>query len=497
MAYTRLALVLGNTLFPDHSLLQPDEHTLFFMAEDAGLCTHYKYHKQKLVLFLSAMRQHADELRQGYSLKYWELNSSNQNLTYEEKLNKTIEEYQSIDTVVTYDIEDHFFEKRIKDWCKKNNLKLEIVDSPGFLTTKKQFEEYLSEVKKPFMHTFYQRQRKRLDMLMTADGEPINGKWSFDEENRKPLPKSIAIPEITQSKVSRDDEEVIHLVNDLFPEHPGSTEHFNWSTNRRSALYRVNKFIEERLTDFGPYEDAISKDEAFLFHSVLSPYINLGLITPKEVLDKVLGHYEKHKTHYPSVEGFGRQVAGWREFMRGIYHNFDLSKNHFGHNRKMKDCWYEGTTGIPPLDDSILKAQKFGYTHHIERLMVLGNIMLMTGLHPEEVYKWFMEMYVDSSDWVMEPNVYGMSQFAEGGIFATKPYISGSNYIRKMSNYPKGPWCDVVDGLYWRFVSVNRETFAANPRMKMILGTLDKMKQEKKQYLFDRAEKWIGEVSEE
>lgn len=497
MAYTRLALVLGNTLFPDHSLLQPDEHTLFFMAEDAGLCTHYKYHKQKLVLFISAMRQHADELRQEYSLKYWDINSSNQNLSYEEKLNKTIEEYQSIDTVVTYDIEDHFFEKKIKDWCKANELKLVTVDSSGFLTTKQQFEDYLKEVKKPFMHTFYQRQRKRLDMLMTADGEPLNGKWSFDEENRKPLPKSIAIPEIIQSKISREDEEVIHLVNDLFPEHPGSTEHFNWSTSRRSALYRVNKFIEERLTDFGPYEDAISKDEAFLFHSVLSPYINLGLITPKEVLDKVLGHYEKHKTHYPSVEGFIRQVAGWREFMRGIYHNFDLSKNHFGHNRKMKDCWYEGTTGIPPLDDSILKAQKFGYTHHIERLMVLGNIMLMTGLHPQEVYKWFMEMYVDSSDWVMEPNVYGMSQFAEGGIFATKPYISGSNYIRKMSNYPKGPWCDVVDGLYWRFVSVNRETFAANPRMKMILGTLDKMKQEKKQYLFDRAEKWISEVSEE
>lgn len=497
MAYTRLALVLGNTLFPDHSLLQPDEHTLIFMAEDAGLCTHYKYHKQKLVLFLSAMRQHADDIRKEYPLKYWELNSSNQNLSYEDKLNKTIEEYQSINTLVTYDIEDHFFEKRIKDWCKANELKLVTVDSPGFLTTKQQFEDYLKEVKKPFMHTFYQRQRKRLDMLMTADGEPLNGKWSFDEENRKPLPKSIAIPEITQSKISKEDEEVIHLVNDLFPEHPGSTEHFNWSTNRRSALYRVNKFIEERLTDFGPYEDAISKDEAFLFHSVLSPYINLGLITPKEVLDKVLGHYEKHKTHYPSVEGFIRQVAGWREFMRGIYHNFDLSKNHFGHNRKMTDCWYEGTTGIPPLDDSILKAQKFGYTHHIERLMVLGNIMLMTGLHPQEVYKWFMEMYVDSSDWVMEPNVYGMSQFAEGGIFATKPYISGSNYIRKMSNYPKGPWCDVVDGLYWRFVSVNRETFAANPRMKMILGTLDKMKQEKKQYLFDRAQKWIGEVSEE
>ena len=496
MAYTSLALVLGNCLFPEHTHLNPDKHTVFFMAEDAGLCSHFKYHKQKLVLFLSAMRQHADEIDKDFPLKYWKLNASNKDLTYEEKLEATLEEYQSIDTVVTYDIEDHFFEKRIKDWCNKNNLKLEIVDSPGFLTTKKQFEEYLSEVKKPFMHTFYQRQRKRLNLLMTTNNEPLNGKWSFDEENRKPLPKDISIPDITQSGLSKHDEEVIELVNNLFPDHPGSTEQFNWSTSRRSALHRLNKFLDERFTDFGPYEDAISKNEAFLFHSVLSPYINTGLITPDEVLEKVIAHFEKQNTHYPSVEGFVRQVAGWREFMRGIYHNFDLSKNHFGHNRKMKDCWYKGATGIPPLDDSILKAQKFGYTHHIERLMILGNIMLVTGLHPDEVYKWFMEMYVDSSDWVMAPNVYGMSQFAEGGIFATKPYISGSNYIRKMSNYPKGPWCDVVDGLYWRFVSVNRDTFAANPRMKMILGTLDKMKEEKRNYLFEKAENWINKVSD-
>ena len=257
----------------------------------------------------------------------------------------------------------------------------------------------------------------------------------------------------------------------------------------------MSHFLKTSFNDFGPYEDAIDKEQTFLFHSVLSPYINLGLITPDEILDKAVEHFNENDTHYASVEGFVRQLAGWREFMRGIYHNFDLEKNHFGQNRKMKDCWYTGETGIPPLDDSIKKALKHGYTHHIERLMILGNLMLMTGLDPKEVYKWFMEMYVDSSDWVMTPNVYGMSQFAEGGIFATKPYISGSNYILKMSNYKKGLWCDTVDGLYWNFISKNRNTFENNSRMGMMLSTLDRMGNDKKQHLFDKANEWIEKVS--
>ena len=495
MAYRKIALVLGHCLFPDHERLQPDECTLFFMAEDAGLCTHYRYHKHKLVLFLSAMRSHADELMEKYPLEYFRLNSQNMEVSYEEKLARTLEKYSEVEKLVTYDIEDAFMDKRIRKFCHIHKLELEIVDSPAFITSRKRFKKYLDEHKTPFMQTFYKAQRKEMGILLNSAGEPLNGKWSLDEENRKKLPKGISIPDQPSYSFTDHDKEVIELVDQLFKDHPGETHHFHWSTTRRSVLYRVNSFLKERFKDFGPYEDAIDAEETFLFHSVLSPYLNMGLITPAELMDRVMEFYRDEETHYPSVEGFVRQVIGWREFMRGIYHNFDLDKNYFHHERKMKDCWYEGTTGIPPLDDSIRKAQKHGYTHHIERLMILGNIMLTTGLHPREVYKWFMEMYVDSAEWIMAPNVFGMSQFADGGIFATKPYISGSNYILKMSNYTKGEWCDIVDGLYWRFIDHKQKTFEKNQRMSMMIRTLEKMDPERKKKIFRAAEDWIERVS--
>lgn len=496
MAYRKLALIPGNCLFPNHEALAPDDSTLFFMAEDHGLCTHFRYHKHKLVLFLSAMRSHADEIRKNHSLHYQKLNEENSEMSYADRLRTCLRDNQEISEVVTYDLEDHFFRRQIQDFCHKHKLKLKIVPSPGFLTTQGEFKDW-SDQNKPLMQSFYQWQRKRLAILISEDEKPLNGKWSFDAENRKSLPDDVRIPEQPQSTLTEHDRAVISLVNDLFPDHPGTTDNFNWSTNRRSALYRLDYFLKENLQDFGPYEDAIHHSESYLFHSVLSPYLNTGLITPTEVLDRTLEYSRAHNTHFPSVEGFVRQIIGWREFIRGIYNNYELEKNEFGHSRKMKDCWYDGTTGLRPLDDSIKKVNSHAYTHHIERLMILGNIMLMTELDPKQVYRWFMEMYIDSSDWVMAPNVFDMSQFATGGIFATKPYIAGSNYIRKMSNYPKGPWCDIMDGLYWRFIDRNRETFANNYRMRMMLGTLDKMKKERKEYLFSRAEEWIKKVSDD
>ena len=493
--YTRLLLVLGDQLYPQHEDLTPHQNSVFFMAEDYGLCTHFRYHKHKLVLFLSAMRSHADDIKEKYPLEYYELNTQNKRWSYEEKLSKTLEKYTGITTLVRYEIEDVFFEKRIHDFCEKNNLKQEIIPSQGFITSRENFKKYLDNTKKPFMHSFYQQQRKELGILMTDDGKPLNGEWSFDKENRKKLPKDVTIPDQPQSEINEHDQQVIELVNQLFEEHPGNTNTFHFSTTRRSALHRLNTFLKERFEDFGPYEDAIHTDEVFAFHSVLSPYINMGLITPNEVIDAAVSYFHEHDTHFPSVEGFVRQIIGWREFMRGIYHNFDVQKNFFNHTRTMKKCWYTGETGITPLDDAIIKADTYAYTHHIERLMVLGNIMLMAEIHPDNVYAWFMEMYADSADWVMAPNVYAMSQFAEEGIFATKPYISGSNYIKKMSNYSNGDWCDIVDGLYWRFIQKNRETFKNNHRMGMMIATLERMNVEKKERIFSAAEEWIQRVT--
>lgn len=493
----RLALILGNCLFPDHSRLKPDASTLFFMAEDHGLCTHFKYHKHKLILFLSAMRSHAEKLNEKYSITYHSLSQGSIDLTYEDKLQRTLEANPSITEIVTYDIEDHFFETRIRSFCEEAEITLTLVDSPAFITTKAGFSEYVHGVKKPFMHTFYQQQRKRLNILIDDAGGPMHGKWSFDEENRKKLPKNIKIPSMPNMNPTMHTEDVKKLVTQLFNDHPGSIHNFRWATSREQVLFVLEDFISEKLENFGPYEDAISSTELFIFHSVLSPYINMGLITPKEVVDKALNYAQHHEVHYPSLEGFVRQIIGWREFIRGIYHEYDqeLNQNYFGQKRKMKRCWYDGSTGLLPLDDAIIKVNRIAYTHHIERLMVLGNMMLLCELDPNEVYQWFMEMFIDSSDWVMAPNVFGMSQFADGGIFSTKPYICGANYILKMSDYEKGSWEDTVNGLYWRFIQNNMETFAKNPRMSMAASTLRKMNPERKEKIFGAAEAFIKKVT--
>ncbi len=236
------------------------------------------------------------------------------------------------------------------------------------------------------------------------------------------------------------------------------------------------------------------QDTSLLYHSALSPLMNIGLITPKEVLDAALMFAENNNTPINAVEGFVRQILGWREFIRAAYEvdgTVMRTKNFFNHKRKLSKKLWDASTDILPVDDAITKALRYGYNHHIERLMVLGNYMLLTQTDPDEVYTWFMAMYVDAYDWVMVPNVYGMSQFADGGIFATKPYIAGSNYIRKMSNYPKGDWEKVLTALYWNFVETNKETFIKNHRMSMMPRLFDNMDKEKQDFYLRTAKNHI------
>jgi len=501
MKITRLALILGDQLFPNHHGLQPDEQTLFFLAEDKGLCTHFEYHKHKLVLFLSAMRSHAAEVLASYECQYWELNAENEALSYEEKLAGTLKGYTSIQEIITYQIEDHFFKNRITAFCEKYKLKLTEVENPSFMTSTDTFKEYLNGVKKPFMHTFYQQQRKRLNMLVDESQKPLNGQWSFDADNRKKLPKKITVPIAPALQDTAHTKAVKAVVNTFFANHPGDTNNFWLCTTRAQVLQRLDYFLKELFEQFGPYEDAFEQQQVFIFHSVLSPYINMGLVTAKEVVDKAIAFAQEHNTHYPSLEGFVRQIIGWREFIRGMYHAYEVPMrgNYFNHTRKLTKAWYDGTTGITPLDDSIKKAKMYGYTHHIERLMVLGNMMLLCEIHPDEVNRWFMEMYVDSADWVMVPNVYGMSQFADGGIFATKPYICGANYWFKMSGSysKKAEWVDIVNGLYWNFIEQKRDFFLSNPRMGMMVRLLDKMDAEKKERIFKAANAFVAEMTSE
>ena len=491
----KLFLILGNQLFPVSNFEEFRNDHIFYMAEDYELCSYEKHHKLKILLFLSSMRSHADQLKKKkFKLEYKKIDSNDFKKDYLEKIKKFIKT-KRIKEITSFEIEDKFFEKKIESFIKKNDLIWNKIKSPMFLNSRAEFNDYLSKNKKPFMATFYKTTRQKLNILMKNDGNPEGGKWSFDEDNRKKLPQDTKIPKFPNITETKHTKNLKPIIEKIFKDHPGNTQNFWFATEYNDVVKLLNFFLKEKSNLFGDYEDAVSQKNNILFHSALSPYINLGLITPEFIVSKTLQFHKKNKIRLNSLEGYVRQVIGWREFMRGIYQKYSdemEKKNFFKHNRKMKNSWYEGTTGLPPLDYAIKNALKHGWSHHIERLMILSNIMNLCELKPKIVYKWFMEMFVDSSDWVMVPNVYGMGLYSEGGIFATKPYICGSSYFMKMMDFKKGDWCNTMDGLYWRFINRNRSFFLKNPRLSMMVRIFDKMKSDRKKLILSEAEKFIN-----
>ena len=313
------------------------------------------------------------------------------------------------------------------------------------------------------------------------DGKPEGGKFSFDVENRKKVPQRFTVPKRLIPKQTKKIKAAATYVDCNFPDAIGNKGPFLYPFTFAEAEKTLSDFIENRLALFGDYEDAILKNESFLFHSVLTPALNIGLITPQQMIEKVMTAWEKKKIPLNSAEGFLRQIIGWREFIRACYllkGSSQRTKNHFQHKKSLPKGFWDGTTGIEPIDATIKKILDTGYCHHIERLMVLGNFLLLTETDPNAVYDWFMRYFVDAYDWVMVPNVYGMSQYADGGLITSKPYISGSNYLLKMSDYKKGRWSDIWDGLFWRFLEKHKDLISKNPRMKMLLNYLKKNKKE-------------------
>ena len=485
-------IVLGNQLF-NKKFYTPYKDHIFNMAEDYGLCTYEKHHKHKIIFFLSSMRSFCDELEEEeFKVFYRRAEEKEFKQKYEEKLGKFIEQ-NSITQISFFEIEDKNFELRIKSFLTKLNIKFNYIISPMFLSTRSEFNNYLSGNKKPLMAGFYKNQRIKYKILVDEDNKPKFGKWSFDNENRKKIPKDLKLPKQIIYKKSLHTKNIINFVNKKFSSHVGSTKDFWIGTTRKDAWDCLNDFISNKIELFGDYEDAVTQKDNILFHSALSPFINIGLISPQEVIEKLVAYESKIKIN--SYEGYIRQIIGWREFIRGIYQNFDShleESNFFNNQKKMKQSWYTGTTGLLPLDHAIKNVIKFGWSHHIERLMILSNIMNLCQINPNVVFKWFMEMYIDSSEWVMSPNVYGMGLYSDGGIFATKPYICGSSYFMKMMDFKMGNWCQIMDGLYWRFIARNRNFFKGNPRLSMMVSVLDKMKTDRKKEIFLAAENFIN-----
>ena len=370
------------------------------------------------------------------------------------------------------------------DWLKTRltaaliaaRIPYRLLVDPHFLTSEAVFANYAQGRKKLFFADFYAFQRKRLGILVGNDGKPFGGKWSFDGDNRKKLPRGVQGPPLKWPAPLTAIDEARVYVDARFPDAAGDGDNFHFPINHVQAEQWLTDFLDERLTDFGQYEDAISDSDAFLFHSVLTPMLNIGLLSPRQVLNAALERAEQVPLN--SLEGFIRQVVGWREFVRGVYLTVgrrQRTRNFWQHTRPMPAAFYNATTGVEPVDLVIKRVLKHAYCHHIERLMILGNFMMLCEIHPDALHQWFTEMYIDSYDWVMVPNVYGMSQHADGGLMTTKPYISASSYVLKMSHFRKGPWCEIWDALYWRFVAKHRDFFAANPRMSVMVAHLNKM----------------------
>jgi deoxyribodipyrimidine photolyase-related protein len=434
------------------------------------------------------MRHHSQSLtNQGFSVHYSKLEPSS--ASFAEHVVATCHNLGITDLTI-YHPADYFILQELTPLLGDLNLKT--IPNPMFLTSRDHWEQYRQTKRRVLMADFYRDQRQRLKLLIDEVGKPIGGSWSYDEDNRKPLPKNTPPPPISRFKPDRITQEVTNLVKQYFAHHPGTTEEFDWPVTRNHALLTLQEFIFTRLENFGPYEDAISRNYTHLWHSTLSPLLNSGLLTPIEVIEAV------HTADAPiaSKEGFIRQVIGWREFIyqiAGDYNQEGMSPAPWGPSRRMANSWYNGTTGLTPLDHTIKRVSKHGYCHHIERLMILGSAMNLCQIDPIEAFNWFNSHFIDSADWVMAPNVYGMALNADGGKFATKPYISGSAYILKMSDYPKGPWCEIWDGLYWRFINLHRDRLVQNHRMSMIVRSFDKLQPSKRDHILTLAENFIDQ----
>ena len=494
-------IVFPNQLFEKHPGLKRVPSRVVLIEDSLFFGDHHhpaKFHKQKLWLHRATMKRYEAQLHeQGFETLYIDYDPTPGALA--KQLARVCRSIKSSPRkLMVADPTDFILEKRLQRISHKIKVEIEVLPNPGFLNSREQNIDYRAGKKRWFMADFYKFQRRRLNILMDDD-EPIGGRWSFDEDNRKKVPKKLLseVPAILKLKYDPIDHEAVQYVHDRFPDNPGQLEQLYYPTSRADAKKWLRHFLKHRFGQFGIYEDAIVRGESWLWHSVLTPALNVGLLTPDEVVKAALAHAKKHETLLSSVEGFIRQVIGWREFIRATYQDLGVSMrttNHWNHTRSIPFSFYNGTTGIEPIDDTIGRILKTGYCHHIERLMVLGGFMFLCEFDPDEIYRWFMEMFVDSYDWVMVPNAYAMSQHADGGQITTKPYFSGSSYIRKMSHYKKGEWCDIWDGLYWRWIWNRADLLAKNHRWAMPCAMVKKMDKEKRQTHLKNAEAWLNQL---
>lgn len=489
-------IVFPHQLFEHSQLL--DNGCDVYLIEEFLFFKQYNFHKQKIAFHRASMK-HYEQYLLAKNIKVVYINSTE----VISDIRQLIPDLKSKEvTSINYiDPVDNWLQIRLSTGCAEYGIKINVFDSPLFLNSKSDLQPFFRNDKKKYHQTtFYKDQRIERHILIDKNNNPIGGKWTFDTENRKKYPAKKTPPPIQFPDADGVYNEACEYVSLNFSKNIGElTKHPLYPTHFKTSKQWFNQFLEQRFLEFGTYEDAIVFNQSILNHSVLTPMLNVGLLLPKNIINEAIAFADKNDIPINSLEGFIRQIIGWREFIRGIYESRGTDArtcNFWKFKKKIPKSFYDGTTGIYPIDQTIKKILKTGYCHHIERLMVLGNFMMLCEFNPDEVYRWFMELFIDSYDWVMVPNIYGMSQFADGGLMATKPYISGSNYLIKMSDYKKGDWQNIWDGLFWRFMDTHRSFFKQNPRLSMLVTMFDKMTTEKKKSHLNNAAKYLTSLGE-
>jgi deoxyribodipyrimidine photolyase-related protein len=500
-----LRIVLHDQLsFSLPSLIDLDcQNDLILMMELEQECTYVKHHKKKLVFILSAMRHFAQELQlKNYPLFYVKLDDPDNTGTLVDEVQRIAAIVQPDTIVFTWPGEYRLLEQ-IEGLKTLLSIPVEVKEDTRFLATREEFASWASGRKELRMEYFYRLMRQKYNILMEGS-EPVGGQWNYDAENRKFPKEQLVIPQHYQQSPDLIVQEVSKLIAERFADHFGVIEPFFFALTRTQALEALRLFINQRLKFFGDYQDAMIQDEPWMYHSHLSFYLNIGLLEPLECIDAAENSYRSGSASLNAVEGFIRQILGWREYIRGIYWlkmPEYKNLNFFEAKQALPDFFWTTETSMNCLKQAITETKNNAYAHHIQRLMVLGNFALLAGLDPIQVQEWYLLVYADAYEWVELPNVVGMILFADGGVLASKPYAASGAYINKMSNYCKGCVYDVeskngskacpFNYLYWNFLSRHRSILKNNRRLSMIYATLDKMPQERLDLIHEDAQKFL------
>ncbi|WP_026374898.1 cryptochrome/photolyase family protein [Aestuariibacter salexigens] len=506
---TALRLILGDQLSGKMTSLSDldKDNDVVLMAEVREEATYVKHHKKKIAFIFSAMRHFAERLRQkGIEVVYIKYDDDdNQGSLFEEV--KRLASQRKVDRVIVTKPGEYRLLADMQKWQENLNVEVVLREDERFIASTKDFAEWAKGKKQLRMEFFYREMRKRTGILMEGS-QPVGGKWNYDSENRKPLPKGgVDVPAPTRLECDDITKQVIELVDTCFSDHFGSLEQFHYAVDRDGALEVLKAFLEQRLANFGTYQDAMKQDEAWLFHSHIGLYLNTGLLLPDEVVKAAEQCYESGKAPLNAVEGFIRQILGWREYVRGLYWlKMPEYKrlNHLQATRRLPEFFWSADTDMNCLKQCISETRANAYAHHIQRLMVLGNFSLIAGLLPDDVNEWYLIVYADAYEWVELPNVSGMVLYADGGMLASKPYAASGAYINKMSDYCKSCQYSVTtktgdkacpfNYLYWDFLIRNRDTLSNNHRMGMIYNTLDKMTNDKVEAITSSARSFFDKL---